>query len=56
LHELKHIGVGEKGFKLEEHDTEDFAVILERYGIRWNDIDREVPDILSEDNSILSED
>jgi hypothetical protein len=49
LHELKHIGVGERGFKLEEHDTEDFAVILERYGVRWDEIDRDVLDILLED-------
>ncbi len=46
LHELKHVGIGEKGLRLEEHDKEDFANILEAYGIRWNDID--VPDILNE--------
>jgi hypothetical protein len=45
LHELKHVGMGEKGLKLEEHDTEDFANILERYGIEWNRHDEEVPDI-----------
>jgi hypothetical protein len=45
LHELKHVGIGEKGLRLEEHDKEDFANILERYGIRWNGIDVDVPDI-----------
>jgi hypothetical protein len=55
LHELKHIGIGEKGLRLEEHDKEDFANILERYGIRWNSLDMEVPDILGEDNILLNE-
>jgi hypothetical protein len=50
LHELKHVGMGEKGLKLEEHDTEDFANILERYGIRWNGIDVDAPDILESIN------
>ena len=55
LHELKHIGIGEKGLKLEEHDREDFADILKRYGIDWNMHGEEVTDILSEDNITLSE-
>jgi hypothetical protein len=61
LHELKHVGIGEKGLKLEEHDKEDFANILEAYGIRWNSLDMEVPDILSEgikageENAILGD-
>jgi hypothetical protein len=46
LHELKHIGVGEKGLKLEDHDSEDFKDILHRYGIDWNDLNQDVPDIL----------
>lgn len=49
VHELKHIGIGERGFKLEEHDIEDFENILRNYGIKWNGIDQDVPDILSED-------
>jgi hypothetical protein len=49
LHELKHIGIGERGLKLEEHDIEDFAKILQSYGILWNGIDQEVPDILSDE-------
>lgn len=53
LHELKHIGIGEKGMKLEEHDKEDFANILEEYGIRWNGYGEEVPDILSEEVKTL---
>jgi hypothetical protein len=55
LHELKHIGIGEKGLKLEEHDREDFADILKRYGIDWNCYEEDVPDILSEDNSKAKE-
>jgi predicted metallopeptidase len=31
LHELKHIGIGEKGLKLEDHDIEDFKDILKQY-------------------------
>jgi hypothetical protein len=46
LHELRHIGVGEKGFRIEDHDIEDFKDILYRYGIDWNDLDHDVPDIL----------
>ncbi|MEN6312786.1 MAG: putative metallopeptidase [Clostridiaceae bacterium] len=56
LHELKHIGIGEKGLKLEEHDREDFADILKRYGIDWNCYDEEVPDILGEDPERIDED
>ena len=55
LHELKHIGIGEKGLKLEEHDREDFADILKRYGIDWNCYEENVIDILSEDNITLNE-
>jgi hypothetical protein len=56
LHELKHVGVGEKGLKLEEHDTEDFANILERYGIRWNGIDVDVSDICEDTELQVGED
>jgi hypothetical protein len=55
LHELKHIGIGEKGLKLEEHSIEDFKDILKRYGIDWNMYDEEVPDILGEDSVMISE-
>lgn len=47
LHELKHIGIGEKGFKIENHDVEDFVDILYRFGIEWNGFNQEVPDILA---------
>lgn len=46
LHELKHIGLGEKGLTIENHDVEDFLDILERYGVTWNWLNAEVPDIL----------
>jgi hypothetical protein len=46
LHELRHVGVGPRGLKINEHEVEDFISILEEYGIKWNIIDNEVPDIL----------
>jgi hypothetical protein len=46
LHELKHIGLGERGLCIENHDVEDFGDILTRFGIDWNWMDKEVPDIL----------
>lgn len=48
LHELRHIGIGERGFRVENHDVEDFRDILERFGIEWNGFDQEAPDILAE--------
>jgi hypothetical protein len=47
LHELKHIGIGERGLKIENHDIEDFADILTAYGLDWNDIDKNIEDILA---------
>lgn len=47
LHELRHIGIGERGFRIENHDVEDFRDILERFGIEWNGFNQEVPDILA---------
>lgn len=46
LHELKHIGIGQKGFVLNEHEIEDFHSILKQFGIDWNGYDEEVKDIL----------
>jgi hypothetical protein len=51
LHELKHIGIGERGFKIEDHDVEDFMQILEDYGLKWNGFEQEVPDILAENET-----
>ncbi len=45
-HELKHIGIGPKGFKIIPHDIEDFSNILEDFGLDWNCLDKELPDIL----------
>lgn len=50
LHELRHIGMGPKGLRLEPNDVEDFADILARYGITWNGWQTEVPDILAGDD------
>lgn len=36
-HELKHIGIGEKGFRVMPHDIEDFFSIIEKHGLRWAD-------------------
>jgi len=47
LHELRHIGIGERGFRIENHDVEDFRDILDRFGITWGGFDQEVPDILA---------
>lgn len=46
-HELKHITVGPKGPTLRPHDIEDWEDILRAYGLDWNDIGNEVPDILA---------
>ncbi len=46
LHELKHIGIGERGLKIEHHNIEDFESILSRYGLNWNAFNNDVPDIL----------
>lgn len=47
LHELKHIGIGERGLRIENHDIEDFKDILYRFGIEWNGFNQDVPDILA---------
>lgn len=46
-HELKHIGIGEKGLRIEDHDIVDFHVILHRYGLTWDGFRSDVPDILA---------
>ncbi len=46
LHELKHIGIGPKGPRIEPHDVEDFESILSKYGLRWNAFGSDVADIL----------
>lgn len=55
LHELKHVGIGERGYKIVEHNIEDFRSILENYGLDWNEFEVDVPDILMEDNITLNE-
>ncbi|HBS60872.1 MAG TPA: hypothetical protein DEA44_16620 [Firmicutes bacterium] len=47
LHELKHIGVGPKGPRIEPHDIEEFETIITRYGLRWNAFRNDVADILA---------
>lgn len=37
-HELMHVGVNDEGNPyIVPHDIEDFAEILEKYGVRWQD-------------------
>lgn len=47
LHELKHIGIGPKGLRIEPHDIEEFETIITRYGLRWNAFGNDVLDILA---------
>jgi len=49
LHELRHIGLGPQGLRIEPHSIEDFKDILHRFGIEWNEYNQEVPDILGGD-------
>ena len=46
LHELKHIGLNKAGYTLIPHDIEDFSDILSKYGLNWNHLNSDVPDIL----------
>lgn len=45
-HELKHIGIGDRGFIVVPHDIEDFFDIIDFHGNRWSEFDTEVIDIL----------
>lgn len=45
-HELKHIGIGDRGFIINPHDVEDFFDITDEHGTRWNEYGKEVADIL----------
>ncbi|MGE4272074.1 MAG: putative metallopeptidase [Desulfitobacterium sp.] len=47
LHELNHIGIGQRGLKIENHDIEDFSTILQKYGLDWSQMNQDVPDILA---------
>lgn len=49
-HELKHIGIGERGPKLEPHNVEDFADIILEFGLDWcNPYNGDIDDILGGD-------
>lgn len=45
-HELKHVGIGMKGLKIEPHDIEDFKDIILDFGLDWSAYCKELPDIL----------
>ena len=36
-HELRHIGIGDRGFKVNPHEIEDFFSIVEKHGVHWAD-------------------
>ena len=39
-HELLHVGMDENGsLKIQPHDIEDFRVILDEYGMDWNQVE-----------------
>ena len=46
LHELMHIGIGERGLRLEPHDIEEFTAILKTFGDDWEALGKDVPDII----------
>jgi len=52
LHELKHVGIGPKGLRVEPHDIEDFTSIISKYGIDWDGFGQDVPDILAGGDSV----
>lgn len=45
-HELKHIGVGDRGFIISPHEVEDFYSIIDEHSTRWSELGAEVADIL----------
>jgi DNA-binding Lrp family transcriptional regulator len=47
-HELKHIGIGDRGFMVNPHEIEDFLSITDAHGTRWNHYGQEVIDILAD--------
>ncbi len=49
LHELKHIGMSERGLTIVPHDIEDFSGILRKYGLDWNEYGKELPDLFGGD-------
>lgn len=52
LHELRHIGMGERGLTIVPHDIEDFSSILSKYGLDWNEYGKELPDIFGGDENV----
>ena len=46
LHELLHIGIdidgNEEIYRINSHDIEEFKLIIDRYGMEWNDTIREI--------------
>lgn len=45
-HELRHIGIGERGLKIVPHNIDDFSSILTKFGMDWDEPGEELPDIL----------
>ena len=40
-HELRHIGIGDKGFRVMPHEIEDFFSIIDRHGAHWCDFNND---------------
>lgn len=40
FHELLHVGVMDDKLYIRDHDLEDFKVIIEKYGVNWQDVDK----------------
>lgn len=38
FHELLHVGIDGDRFFINPHDLEDFKVIIDNYGVNWNDV------------------
>lgn len=38
FHELLHVGIDGDKFFINPHDLEDFKVIIDNYGVNWNDV------------------
>lgn len=38
FHELLHVGIDGDKYFINPHDLEDFKVIIDNYGVNWNDV------------------
>lgn len=38
FHELLHVGIDGDKYFINPHDLEDFKIIIDNYGVNWNDV------------------